>query len=65
MYVIKKYDGDDECSYAVFGKSQLRKIKGNQVFYGQATPEISGLTRQQALYYRDKFNNGDEYEKES
>jgi len=50
-YSVKKYDGDDIYSYAVF-RSKDVKGKGNVIFYGEATPIVSGLSRQEALYHK-------------
>jgi len=50
-YVIKKYDGDDQYSYAIFHSKDVKGM-GNQIFYGQAKPIICGLSRNQASYYK-------------
>jgi hypothetical protein len=52
-YTIRKYDGDDRYSWAVFRKSDLPKGSRGVVFYGEATPRYSGLSRDQARYYKD------------
>ena len=57
-YVIKKYDGDDVYSYAVFNRNDVKGL-GNQIFYGDAEPIYTGLGRDMAIYYRDKLNDKD------
>jgi len=51
-YVIRKYDGDDRYSWAVFRKGSLPKGHRGIVFYGEATPRYAGLSRDQAKYYK-------------
>jgi len=46
--VIRKYDGDDSYSWAVFHKSDLPKGSRGTVFFGQAKPIACGLSRSQA-----------------
>jgi len=54
-YTIKKYDGDDCYSWALF-KTEDVKGMGNQIFYGEATPLMSGMDKRSAQYQRDKKN---------
>ena len=54
-FTIRKYDGDDELSWAVF-KSNDVKGMGNQIFFGEAKPITSGLSRQSASHVRDTLN---------
>jgi len=42
-YFIKKYNGDDQYSWALF-------------FKGQRNPIITGMMRKEAQYYREKYN---------
>ena len=53
QYTIRKYDGDDCYSWAVFRKADLPKGSRGVVFYGEATPRICGLSRDQARYHKD------------
>jgi len=48
-YTIKKYDGDDQYSWAIF-KTQNVKGKGNIIFYGEAKPIVCGLPRSEASH---------------
>lgn len=59
IYTIKKYDGDDRYSWAVFKKADL-KGASNPVLYGEATPVDSGLDRSVAQSVRDQLNRKDE-----
>ena len=52
-YTIRKYDGDDCYSWAVFRKDSLPKGHRGPVFYGDARPVYSGLSREQARYFKD------------
>jgi hypothetical protein len=51
-YSIRKYDGDDCYSWAVFRKDDLGKGHRGIVFYGDARPIYSGCSRNQANYYK-------------
>jgi hypothetical protein len=51
-YTIRKYDGDDRYSWAVFRKDSLPKGHRGIVFYGNARPVYSGCSRDQARYYK-------------
>ena len=53
QYTIRKYDGDDCYSWAVFRKSDLPKGRRGVVFYGEARPVYSGMSREQARHYKD------------
>ena len=46
-YCIKKYDGDDSYSYAIFLKAHV-KMYGSVVFFGEASPVASGMSYQEA-----------------
>jgi hypothetical protein len=52
MYVIRKFDGDDCYSWAVFKKSDLPKGHRGIVFYGEARPIVNGCSRMQANHYK-------------
>jgi hypothetical protein len=49
-YTVKKYDGDDMYSWAVFRKGDLPKGHRGIVFYGMATPVMCGLSRDSARH---------------
>lgn len=57
-YTIKKYNGDDDYSWAVFKSSDVKGM-GSQIFYGDAVPIMAGLSRTVAIHERDLLN--DEY----
>jgi len=46
-YTVKKYNGDDCYSYAIFLKEDVADLDFI-VFYGEATPIMSGLDRHDA-----------------
>ena len=48
-FVARRYDGDDQYSWGVFRAEDV-KGKGNQLFFGDAQPLASGLSRAQALH---------------
>lgn len=54
-YTIKKFDGDDVYSWAVFKADDVKGM-GNQIFYGQARPVVSGESRGCAAAIRDRLN---------
>jgi len=56
-FTIRKYDGDDIYSWAVFRTEDVKGM-GNQIFYGEAKPVVSGLSYHMAKYYRDNRNEG-------
>jgi hypothetical protein len=53
-YSVKKFNGDDSYSWAVFRASDVRGIR-SPVMFGQARPVMSGLSRMDANYYKKKF----------
>ena len=55
MYTIKKFNGDDQYSWAVFRKADVKGMR-SPIFYGQARPVINGLSRSEAQYQRDRLN---------
>ena len=55
-FVVKKFDGDDQYSYAVFDAKDVKGIKG-VVMYGQATPIVCGCSKQEALYHKRYIEN--------
>lgn len=57
-FTTRKYDGDDQFSWAVFKSKDVKGMRGI-VFYGQATPIVSGLSRNEASYHKEvlEMNN--------
>ena len=55
MYTIKKFNGDDQYSWAVFRKADVKGMR-SPIFYGQARPVMNGLSRSEAQYQRDRAN---------
>lgn len=56
-YTIRKFDGDDSYSWAVFKKSDLPKGHRGIVFWGEARPIVSGCSRCQANSYKKSLEN--------
>ena len=46
-YSIRKYEGDDEYSWAVFLSKHVKGLN-KQIFYGDATPIICGCSKEVA-----------------
>lgn len=57
-FSVRKFDGDDQYSYAVFKMEDVRGL-GGVIFWGEAKPLVCGLSRQEAKYYKQKFISGD------
>lgn len=57
MYTIKKFNGDDIYSWAVFRKMDLPKGHRGPVFLGEAKPMISGLSRTEAQYQKSQLEH--------
>ena len=56
MYVIRKYNGDDSFSWAVFRKEDIPKGHKGVVFYGETRPPLySGMSKSEALSYKKKL----------
>ena len=53
-FSVKKFDGDDQYSWAVFRKADVKGLR-SPIFYGQATPIINGLDQSEARYHRDRL----------
>tara|TARA_B100000686_G_scaffold299946_1_gene334128 strand:- start:6792 stop:6974 length:183 start_codon:yes stop_codon:yes gene_type:complete len=49
---IRKYNGDDRYSWAVFRKEDLPKGHRGVVFYGEAQPLVNGCSRSEANYHK-------------
>ena len=45
--IVKKFDGDDQYSFAVFRRKDVRGL-GSTIFWGEANPIVSGLSRHEA-----------------
>jgi len=56
-YTIRKFDGDDSYSWAVFKKSDLPKGHRGPVFWGEARPIVSGCSRYQAISYKKSMES--------
>lgn len=54
-YSVRKYDGDDVYSYAVFRTADLKGLPRGVVFYGDARPLVSGCSKAQADSYKRDF----------
>jgi hypothetical protein len=56
-FTIRKFDGDDKYSWAVFRSDDLKRIPGRQnvIFYGQAKPLVCGMSRMDAVHTRDRM----------
>ena len=50
-YSVKKFNGDDQYSWAVFRAPDVRGMR-SPIFLGQARPVVSGLTRSDAQYHK-------------
>ena len=55
MFTIKKFNGDDQYSWAVFRTKDVRGMR-SPIFFGQARPVMSGMDRNEARYQRDRMN---------
>jgi hypothetical protein len=49
-FVIRKFNGDDRYSWAVFRRGDVRGLRGI-VMFGQARPVVSGCSRAEARYH--------------
>jgi|3_EtaG_2_1085321.scaffolds.fasta_scaffold239047_2 hypothetical protein len=61
-YTIRKYDGDDCYSWAVFRKADIPKGRRGILFYGEATPIVCGFSKPEAEHYRDLYERRDSNE---
>jgi len=53
-YTIKKFNGDDQYSWAVFRAADVKGMR-SPIFYGDAEPVINGLDQSEARYHRDRL----------
>lgn len=56
MFTVRKFDGDDAHSWAVFRKADLPKRRGI-IFYGEARPIVTGLSRREADDYKRRLES--------
>ena len=54
QYTIKKYNGDDQYSWAVFRKADVKGMR-SPIFYGDAQPVMSGMDRNEARYQKTRL----------
>ena len=50
-YSTKKFNGDDQYSWAVFRAQDVKGMR-SPIFLGEARPVISGLSRSEAQYHK-------------
>ena len=55
-FSIKKYNGDDQYSWAVFYAQEVKGMR-SPIFYGDARPVMSGLTRADAQYHKKSLES--------
>lgn len=53
-FSVRKFDGDDAYSWAVFRSEDVAGRKG-PIFYGQATPMVCGCSRAEASYHKKRL----------
>ncbi len=53
-FATRKYNGDSQYSWAVFRAAEVKGFRGI-VVYGNAEPIVTGLTKREADYYKQKF----------
>ena len=51
-YSIKKFNGDDQYSWAVFRAQDVKGMR-SPIFYGDARPVMSGMDRNEARYQKE------------
>lgn len=50
-FTVKKFDGNDQYSWAVFRAQDVKGMR-SPIFWGQARPVVSGLSRADAQYHK-------------
>lgn len=55
MFIIRKFEGNDSNSWAVFKKSDLPKGHRGIVFWGEARPVVCGLSRSEADHHKKRL----------
>ena len=53
-YTIKKFNGDDSYSWAVFYAADVRGMR-SPIFLGDARPIVTGLTKSDAKYHKQQL----------
>jgi hypothetical protein len=53
-FSIKKYNGDDQYSWAVFRAQDVKGLR-SPIFFGDATPVMSGMDRNEARYQKTRL----------
>ena len=53
-YSIKKFNGDDIYSWAVFRAQDVKGMR-SPIFFGQAQPVMSGMDRNEARYQKTRL----------
>ena len=53
-YTIRKYNGDDQYSWAVFYAKDVKGMR-SPIFYGDAEPVMNGMDRNEARYQKDRL----------
>jgi hypothetical protein len=53
-YSIKKFNGDDIYSWAVFRAADVKGMR-SPIFYGDAEPVMSGMDRNEARYQKTRL----------
>ena len=53
-FTIKKFNGDDQYSWAVFRAADVLGMR-SPIFLGDARPVVSGLTRSAAKYHKQQL----------
>jgi len=53
-YSVKKFNGDDMYSWAVFRAQDVKGMR-SPIFYGQARPVMSGMSRSSAQYQKTRL----------
>jgi hypothetical protein len=53
-FSIKKYNGDDQYSWAVFRAQDVKGMR-SPIFYGDARPVMSGMDRNEARYQKTRL----------
>lgn len=53
-FATRKFNGDSQYSWAVFRAVDVKRQRGILV-WGNAEPIVTGLTKREADYYKQKF----------
>ena len=54
-FATRKFDGDSQYSWAVFKAAEVKGRRGI-IFYGDAEPIVTGLSKREADYYKQNFD---------